>query len=53
MDIYIDGVLVTSWTSSGATLGFETVDLDITGQSVELRGVLSDAEWLSLMEVWY
>ena len=51
IDIYVDGVFVTSWTSSGTTLDFETVALGITGGSIELRGVLEDSEWLSIMEV--
>ena len=51
MDIYVDGIMATSWTSSGTTLTIETVDLDVVGQSLELRGVLADSEWLSIMEV--
>lgn len=51
MEVYVDQALQTSWTSSGTTTEFETVELGVTGQTVELRGVLADSEWLSIMEV--
>lgn len=51
MDIYVDSVMLTSWTSSGTTSGFETVDLGVAGKTVELIGVLTESEWLSIMEV--
>lgn len=51
IDIYVDGIMATSWTSSGNTLSFETVDLGVVGKTIELRGVLDDSEWLSIMEV--
>lgn len=51
MDAYVDDVMVTSWTSSGTTTAFEIIDLGVTGQAVELRGVLADSEWLSISEV--
>ena len=51
VDIYVDGATVATWTSSGATLDFESVTLGVTGSTVELRGVLEDSEWLSIMEV--
>ncbi|CAM9345645.1 unnamed protein product [Scytosiphon promiscuus] len=51
MEIYVDGALQTSWTSSGTTTSFESVNLGVTGQTIELRGVLDDTEWLSIMEV--
>ena len=51
MDIYVDGVLVTTWTSSGITTGFETVALDVSGYEVQIVGVLDDSEWLSITEV--
>ncbi|CAM9622988.1 unnamed protein product [Ectocarpus sp. 6 AP-2014] len=51
MDVYVDQALQTSWTSSGTTNEFETVALGVTGQTVELRGVLADSEWLSITEV--
>lgn len=51
MDIYVDGAFATSWTSSGTTAGFETVGLNVDGQTVEMRGVLDESEWLSVMEV--
>lgn len=51
MDIYVDGAMQTSWTSSGTTTDFENVELGVTGQTVELRGVLADSEWLSITEV--
>eukprot|EP00903_Cladosiphon_okamuranus_P018634 g17151.t1 len=51
MDIYVDDVMVTSWTSSGTTTAFESIDLGVTGQAVELRGVVDGSEWLSITEV--
>lgn len=51
IDIYVDGVFIRSWTSSGTVAGFETVSLNVDGQTVEMRGVLGDSEWLSIMEV--
>ena len=51
LNIYVDGVIVTTWTSSGVTLDFETVTLGVTGTSIEFRGVLEDSVWLSIMEV--
>lgn len=53
MQVYIDGILITTWTSSGTTTLFEGVDLSGSnpGQAVELRGVLADSDWLSISEV--
>lgn len=57
MDIYVvDGsgnrALQTSWTSSGTTTAFESVEFEAQAQSIELQGVmLEDSDWLSIMEV--
>ena len=51
MGVYVDGVMVTSWTSSGTTTAFENIDLGVLGQAIELQGVLDGSEWLSIMEV--
>lgn len=51
MGIYVDGALSTTWTSSGTTAGFESIDVGVAGQTVELRGTGADSEWLSVMEV--
>lgn len=51
MEIYVDDVMATSWTSSGTTAAFENVELGVTGATIELRGVLEGSEWLSIMEV--
>lgn len=51
MEIHVDGDIQTTWTSSGTTSGFEDVVFEVSGQVVELRGVLTDSEWLSIMEV--
>lgn len=65
MDIYIDGIKTESWTSSGTTADFENVKLGFyssnhpgvaVAATIEIRGVLQDNEWLSIMEVrrcWY
>ena len=51
VNIYVDGVIVITWTSLGTTLDFESVTLGVAGSNIELRGVLEDSEWLSIMEV--
>lgn len=53
MDVSVDGVFATTWTSSGLTTDFESVDLSgNSGQLVEVTGVLADSEeWLSIIEV--
>lgn len=51
MDVYVGDTKVTSWTSSGTTDTFEYIELGVTGQVIELRGVLEDEEWLSIKEV--
>ena len=52
VEVYVDGVLVTTWTSSGTTVGFESIDLSGTsGSVIDVVGVLGDSEWLSIIEV--
>lgn len=52
LEVYVEGRLVTTWTSSGHTSDFETIDLPgRPAQTVELRGVLSRSQWLSILEV--
>ncbi|CAM9294633.1 unnamed protein product, partial [Ectocarpus fasciculatus] len=51
IDIYVDGYHITTWTSSGTTAGFESVELMTQGQVIELVGDLNDIEWLSILEV--
>lgn len=51
MEIIVNGVRYTSWTSSGTTADFETVDLGVDADTIELRGVLADSEWISITEV--
>ncbi|CAN0303751.1 unnamed protein product, partial [Ectocarpus sp. 12 AP-2014] len=52
IDVFLDGALVTTWTSSGTTNGFESIALPDTasGTVIELQGVLDDSEWLSIIE---
>eukprot|EP00752_Nemacystus_decipiens_P013409 g11873.t1 len=51
MEVYVDGVLVTTWTSSGTTDSFENISMSgSTGQVVEVTGVLGAFEWLSIIE---
>ncbi|CAM9878861.1 unnamed protein product [Ectocarpus sp. 12 AP-2014] len=51
MEVRVDDALVTTWTSSGTTDGFEAIDLSGTwGQVLEITGVLDDSEWLSIIE---
>lgn len=52
MEVRVDDALLTTWTSSGTTDGFEAIDLSGTsGQVLEITGVLDDSEWLSIVEV--
>ena len=52
MDILVDDVLVTTWTSSGSTEELEDIDLSGTeGQVIAATGVLDNSEWLSIIEV--
>lgn len=52
LEVFVEGRLVTTWTSSGLTSDFETIDLPgRPAQTVELRGVLSRSQWLSIIEV--
>ncbi|CAM9522438.1 unnamed protein product [Ectocarpus sp. 12 AP-2014] len=52
VDVAVDGDLVTTWTSSETTSGFESVDMSgATGQVVTVIGAgLSESEWLSIVE---
>lgn len=48
----MDGALITTWTSSGATESFENISLSgSSGRVVEVLGVLGAFEWLSIVEV--
>ena len=52
VEVYVDGVLVTTWTSSGTTTDFESIDISGTsGTTIEIVGVLGNNEWLSIIEV--
>lgn len=52
VEVYVNGVVVTTWTSLGTTNGFESIDLSGTsGTTIEIVGVLGDSEWLSIIEV--
>lgn len=52
MQVYVDSVLVTTWTSSGTTNALEGIDLyGTSGQVIEVTGVLGSTEWLSIVEV--
>lgn len=50
--MYVDDELATTWTSSGTTDDFESIDIsDMSGEVIEIKGVLADSEWLSIIEV--
>lgn len=51
MDIYMNGIKSTTWTSSGTTTAFETVEVIGDAETIELRAVLPDTEWISIIEV--
>lgn len=52
IDVIIDGVVTTTWTSSGTTDGFQRIDISgQSGQVVEIRGDLPQQDsWLSITE---
>lgn len=52
VDVIIDGILVITWTSSGATDEFQRIGISgESGQVIEIRGVLPDEDsWLSITE---
>lgn len=51
VDVSVDGV-VTTWTSSGTTVDFESIDLSgQSGQEITVTGVLAELEWISIVEV--
>ncbi|CAM9225364.1 unnamed protein product, partial [Scytosiphon promiscuus] len=51
MEVYVDGALITTYTTTGTTNFFEVVYLSGTpGQVVTITGVLADSEWLSIVE---
>lgn len=52
MEVRVDGVLITTFTTSGTTSwGDQIIFTGVSGQVVELKGVLDDSEWLSIVEV--
>lgn len=51
VDIFVDEFLHKSWTSSGTTTDFERIELNAIGNTIGLRGVLDESEWLSITEV--
>lgn len=51
MDIYVDGGVVMTWTSSGTSTGFDIAHVGVRGQIIELRAILADSEWISILEV--
>lgn len=49
---YVDSDLISTWTSSGTTDEFESIDISsVSGQVIEVTEVLGDSEWLSIIEV--
>ncbi|CAM9369501.1 unnamed protein product, partial [Sphacelaria rigidula] len=51
LEVVVDGVLATEWTSSGTTDDFEIIDMSgLSGKSIELVGVLASTEWISIVE---
>lgn len=52
VDISVDGIFAVTWTSSGTTSDFETIDMSgYAGQDITITGVLDDSEWISIVEV--
>lgn len=54
VDIFVDGVFATTWQSSGTTDALESIDISgVSGEIVEISGLLAPSEWLSIHEVQY
>lgn len=51
MEVYVDGTLATTYTSSGVTSLFEIIDIPGPGRVITVTGVLADDEWFSILEV--
>ena len=52
LEVFVDGVSVTEWTSSGTTDDFESIDMSgSSGRLIELVAVLAPTEWISIVEV--
>lgn len=52
VEVHVGGFLAATWTSSGTTFDFESIDLSgYSGQYITVTGVLADVEWLSIVEV--
>ncbi|CAN0239919.1 unnamed protein product [Ectocarpus sp. 12 AP-2014] len=51
MEVSVDGVPVTTWTSTGMTSSFESIDISgYSGEVVSITGDQGDREWLSIIE---
>ena len=52
VQVYVDGDMVTTWTSSGTTDDFESIGVTgAAGKAIDIVGVLGESEWLSIIEV--
>ena len=52
VEVYVGDVLATTWTSSGTTDGFESIDLSgYSGRYLTVMSLADDLQWLSLVEV--
>lgn len=52
MEVRVDGVLITTYTTAGTDhLPDQIIFTGVSGQVVELTGVLGDSEWLSIVQV--
>ncbi|CAM9688862.1 unnamed protein product, partial [Scytosiphon promiscuus] len=51
VEVRVDGALITTWTSSGTTDDLQSITFaGVSGQVLEVTGVLADSEWLSIVE---
>lgn len=52
-EVYVDDSLIVTWTSSGTTDSYESIDLSgLSGTVITLTGVLAGvSEWFSIVEV--
>ncbi len=52
VEVHVDDVLATTWTSSGTVDGFEAIDLSgYSGRYLTVMSLQDDMEWLSIVEV--
>ena len=50
-EVRVDGVLITTYTTSGTDYWDNVLFTDTTGTVIEITGLLAESEWLSIIKV--